>query len=65
MSIDLEKMPKLGFGMMRLPKNSDDPKDIDVDQVCRMVDMYMEAGLNYFDSAYVYHGGNQSSHSLL
>jgi len=57
MSIDLEKMPKLGFGMMRLPKNSDDPKDIDVDQVCRMVDMYMEAGLNYFDSAYVYHGG--------
>ena len=54
MSIDLNKMPKLGFGLMRLPE-----KDgvIDHDQVCRMVDKYMEAGLNYFDTAYVYHGG--------
>ncbi|MCR4788654.1 MAG: aldo/keto reductase [Lachnospiraceae bacterium] len=47
-------MPKLGFGLMRLPE-----KDgvIDHEQVCRMVDMYMEAGMNYFDTAYVYHGG--------
>ena len=54
MSIDLTKMPKLGFGMMRLPE-----KDgaIDIEQVCSMVDMYMKAGMNYFDTAYVYHGG--------
>ncbi len=52
--IDLTKMPKLGFGLMRLPE-----KDgaIDMDTVCRMVDNYMKAGLNYFDTAYVYHGG--------
>ena len=54
MSIDLAKMPKLGFGLMRLPE-----KDgvIDHEQVCNMVDKYMQAGMNYFDTAYVYHGG--------
>ncbi len=54
MSIELDKMPKLGFGMMRLPE-----KDgvIDHEHVCRMVDRYMQAGMNYFDTAYVYHGG--------
>ena len=55
MGIDLKTMPKLGFGLMRLPEK--DGK-IDHEQVCRMVDAYMEAGMNYFDTAYVYHGGN-------
>ena len=54
MSIDLSKMPKLGFGLMRLPENDG---VIDHEQVCRMVDKYLEAGLTYFDTAYVYHGG--------
>ena len=52
--IDAEKMPKLGFGLMRLPQK--DGK-IDHEQVCKMVDAYLAAGLNYFDTAYVYHGG--------
>lgn len=54
MSIDVSRMPKLGFGMMRLPE-----KDgvIDHEQVCSMIDKYMQAGMNYFDTAYVYHGG--------
>ena len=55
MSIDLNTMPKLGFGLMRLPEK--DGK-IDIAQVSRMVDAYMNAGMNYFDTAYVYHGGN-------
>ena len=29
-----------------------------MDGVKRMVDAYMESGFNYFDTAYVYHGGN-------
>ena len=34
---------KLGFGAMRLPLiDPDDPKRIDLDQICRMVDMYRE-----------------------
>ncbi len=54
MSIDLTKMPKLGFGLMRLPE-----KDgvIDHEHLCKMVDEYMQAGMNYFDTAYIYHEG--------
>ena len=52
--IDLKSMPKLGFGLMRLPEKNE---KIDHEEVCRMVDAYMDAGLNYFDTAYVYHGG--------
>ena len=54
MGIDLSKMSKLGFGLMRLPE-----KDgaIDLERVKTMVDRYMQAGMNYFDTAYVYHGG--------
>ena len=54
MSIDISKMPKLGFGLMRLPQKDE---VIDLDTVCKMVDKYIAAGLNYFDTAYVYHGG--------
>ena len=55
MSIELSRMPKLGFGLMRLPETDG---RIDLDQVCEMVDAYLAAGLNYFDTAYVYHGGH-------
>ena len=55
MSINLETMPKLGFGLMRLPTVE---KEIDLEQVKVMADAYMAAGFNYFDTAYVYHGGH-------
>lgn len=45
---------KLGFGLMRLPEVNG---EVDHEHVCRMVDKYMNAGLNYFDTAYVYHSG--------
>ena len=53
--IQLNTMPKLGFGLMRLPMIGE---TIDHEQLCKMVDAYMVAGLNYFDTAYVYHGGD-------
>ena len=55
MSVDVTKMPKLGFGLMRLPEKDG---SIDLQAVCDMVDAYLDAGFNYFDTAYVYHGGN-------
>ena len=58
MGVNVNEMPKLGFGLMRLPEKEG---QIDLDQVCRMVDLYMEAGLNYFDTAYVYHGGKSEA----
>ena len=54
MSINVSEMPRLGFGMMRLPQENG---EINLPELCRMVDRYMAAGLNYFDTAYVYHGG--------
>ncbi|NLD58078.1 MAG: aldo/keto reductase [Clostridiales bacterium] len=51
-------MKKLGFGMMRLPlTDPDDLKSIDQPEVNRMVDAFLEAGFNYFDTAYPYHQG--------
>lgn len=54
MSIDVSKMPKLGFGLMRLPEKDG---EIDIERVKTMVDKYMQMNINYFDTAYVYHGG--------
>ena len=51
-----ESTPKLGFGLMRLPKTG--TGKIDIEQTKKMVDLFMEAGLNYFDTAYVYDGGD-------
>ena len=51
-----ERIPKLGFGLMRLPKLADG--QIDVEQVKGMVDTFMEAGFRYFDTAYGYDEGN-------
>ena len=50
-----ENVPKLGFGLMRLPKLSDGK--IDIEQTKQMVDLFMDAGLTYFDTAYVYDDG--------
>ena len=52
-----EKLAPLGFGFMRLPlTNPDDPTSIDIDKCCELVDIFMEGGFTYFDSARGYHG---------
>lgn len=48
----------LGFGLMRLPLCSEDSGDIDEEKAAEMVDYAMQSGVNYFDTAYGYHGGN-------
>jgi hypothetical protein len=50
---------RLGFGLMRLPKLADG--SIDVPQVCEMADRFIAAGGTYFDTAYVYDGGNSEA----
>lgn len=51
-------MDKFGFGMMRLPQlKEDDPSSVDIEQVKQMVDIYIENGGKYFDTAYPYHLG--------
>lgn len=49
-------MKKLGFGCMRLPlRDADVQKDVDMGQVCQMVDTFLQRGFTYFDTAYMYH----------
>lgn len=55
-------MKKLGFGMMRLPMPDKTAQDkVDLAQVCSMIDTFLARGFTYFDTAYMYHGG-QSEH---
>ncbi|MDO5814628.1 MAG: aldo/keto reductase [Methanobrevibacter sp.] len=51
-------MTRLGMGMMRLPLlDENNQTSIDYEHVNKMVDAYMDAGFNHFDTAYVYHEG--------
>lgn len=51
-------MKKLGFGLMRLPQNDGTKaSDVDIEQVKKMVDLFMEKGFTYFDTAIMYNGG--------
>ncbi len=49
-----ENIKKLGFGLMRLPMIGD---EVDIEQTKQMVDLFMEKGFTYFDTAYGYIGG--------
>ena len=52
-------MKKLGFGLMRLPLlDNTDAGSIDLEQVKKMVDVFMERGFTYFDTAWMYCGFN-------
>ena len=63
MSNDLRKdVSKLGFGLMRLPRKG---LRTDIEQVKQMVDMFMEAGCTYFDTAYVYPGSEAAAKKAL
>ncbi len=48
---------KLGFGLMRLPK--DDNGNIDLKKTSAMADRFLEKGFTYFDTAYVYQGSEE------
>ncbi len=48
-----KEVPKLGFGLMRLPRKM---LAIDVEQVTKMTDLFLEAGFTYFDTAIAYPG---------
>ncbi|MCR5703540.1 MAG: aldo/keto reductase [Eubacterium sp.] len=48
---------KLGFGLMRLPlTNPADDSSIDIELTKKMVDLYLERGFTYFDTAIMYCG---------
>ena len=50
-----KSLSRLGFGTMRLPTNADG--SIDETQVAEMTAYALAHGVNYFDTAWPYHGG--------
>lgn len=57
-----KETPKLGFGLMRLPKKG---VATDIEQTKKMVDMFIESGFTYFDTAYVYLGSEAATKKAL
>lgn len=52
-----DNIARLGFGAMRLPIIDGDASNVDQATLDAMVDTAIKAGINYFDTAYPYHGG--------
>ena len=61
-NFSVSNQKKLGFGMMRLPKNGE---EFDLPQICAMVDRFLEAGFTYFDTAFVYNGSEEVTRKAL
>jgi predicted aldo/keto reductase-like oxidoreductase len=59
----LYDIPKLGFGAMRLPRTR--TGEIDIEQVKEMVDIFLDSGFTYFDTAYVYAGSEDALREAL
>ena len=58
----LSSSQKLGFGLMRLPRKG---PFMDVEQIKQMVDLFLEAGFTYFDTAFVYMGSEAAIRNVL
>ena len=58
-----QSIKKLGFGLMRLPQLEDGA--IDVEQTKEMVDLFLDAGFTYFDTAWAYAGSEDAIRQAL
>lgn len=55
----MEQIKKnFGFGCMRLPM---DGEKVNISETCRMVDAFLDAGFNYFDTAHGYLQGQSET----
>ena len=52
------QLSALGMGTMRLPLTDGKDENIDEAATARMVEYAMNHGINYYDTAWGYHGGN-------
>ena len=57
-----DEISRLGFGCMRLPRSDN---KIDMEKSTELVKNAVEAGVNYFDTAYIYKGSEQALGTIL
>lgn len=55
----MNELKRFGFGCMRLPVNSDG--SVNYEETEKMIDYAIKNGVNYFDTAYVYHAGKSET----
>ena len=55
------QLSSLGMGCMRLPLIDGEDSKIDVEKTEEMIRYAMENGVNYYDTAWPYHGGNSET----
>lgn len=51
------RLSRLGMGVMRLPISDGNEAEIDYEKAEKLISHCMEQGINYYDTAYIYHGG--------
>ena len=51
------QLSRLGMGVMRLPIADGNDAQIDYEKAEKLIAHCMEQGVNYYDTAYIYHGG--------
>ncbi|MCL2837943.1 MAG: aldo/keto reductase [Oscillospiraceae bacterium] len=54
-------VPLLGFGCMRFPTNNDNYGDINMEETEKLLDFAIQNGVNYFDTAFMYHEGHSET----
>lgn len=57
----INPISSLGLGCMRLPKKDTKSDKIDFAEAQKLVDFAYENGINYYDTAYVYHDGESET----
>lgn len=55
------KLSALGMGCMRFPTMDENDHEIDIATTAKMVAQAFAGGINYFDTAWFYHGGNSET----
>ena len=55
----MDSIKRFGFGCMRFPTNADESINYELTE--KMIDYALQNGVNYFDTAYVYHAGKSET----
>ena len=55
------KLSALGFGCMRLPTVDGNDANVNEEEAAKLIARAMEAGVNYYDTAWGYHAGSSET----